>query len=49
LQKINFKVLKKEKFMISPIGFPSELKIEKLLKTFKLNFLLLNQIIIGKK
>jgi len=48
-RKTNFQILETEKFMISPIGFPSELKIEKLLKTFKLNFLLLNQIIIGKK
>jgi len=48
-QNHNFQVLSAEKFMFSPVGFPAELKIEKLLKAFKLNFLLLNQLIIGKK
>jgi len=44
-----FKVLRTKKFMISPVGFPFELLIEKILKFLKLDFILLNQIIIGKK
>lgn len=48
-QKANFQVLSTEGFMMSPCGFPGELKIEKLIKLFKLEFILLNQLIIGKK
>lgn len=46
---VKFKNLRAEKFMLSPIGFPFELKIEKLLKFLKLDFVLLNQIIVGMK
>lgn len=49
LSKTGFRILCAEKFMISPIGFIAELKIEKLIKLFKLDFVLLNQLIIGKK
>lgn len=56
LRKLNqmFRVVKletvmAEKFMLSPIGFPFELKIEKLLKRLKLDFVLVNQIIVGRK
>jgi len=38
-----------EQFMISPIGMPFELTFEKILNFFRLNFLLLNQIIVGQK
>lgn len=48
-RKISFQILQAEKFMVSPIGFPAELKIEGLLKALKLDFLLLNQLIVGKK
>jgi len=48
-KKVNFHILCAEKFMFSPIGFPAELKIEKLIKFFKLDFILLNQLIVGKK
>ena len=44
-----FKILKAEKFMISPIGFPQEIRIEKILKLMGLGFLLLNQLVIGQK
>ncbi len=47
--KANFQILQTEKFMMSPIGFPAELKIEKLIKFLKLDFILLNQLIVGKK
>lgn len=45
----NFQILQSKKFMLSPIGFPFELKIEKLLKLLRLDFVLLNQIIVGRK
>lgn len=48
-KKAGFQVLQAEKFMISPMGFPVELKIEKAIKLIKLDFILLNQLIIGKK
>ena len=44
-----FKILKAEKFMMSPIGFPYEVKIEKILKSIGLGFLLLNQLVVGQK
>jgi len=44
----NFKVLESKKFMISPIGFPLENSIEKILNILKINFTLLNQIITSK-
>jgi len=44
-----FKILKAEKFMMSPIGFPYEVKIEKIMKLAGLGFLLLNQLIVGQK
>ena len=43
------KILKAEKFMMSPIGFPYEVKIEKILKSIGLEFLLLNQLVVGQK
>lgn len=48
-QETNFHVIYAGKFMMSPIGFPGELKIEKIIKFLKLNFVLLNQLIVGKK
>ncbi|MBM2833761.1 MAG: methyltransferase 11 protein [Candidatus Brocadiaceae bacterium] len=44
-----FEIVNAEQFMISPIGMPFELMLEKILKFFRLNFLLLNQIIVGRK
>jgi len=44
-----FEIANAEQFMISPIGMPFELTLEKILKFFRLNFLLLNQIIVGQK
>ena len=44
-----FEIVNAEQFMISPIGMPFELTLEKILKFFRLNFLLLNQIIVGRK
>lgn len=44
-----FNILKAEKFMMSPIGFPYELKIEKIMKSLGLDFLTLNQLVVGRK
>ncbi len=49
LEKTGFRVLESEKFMMSPIGFPFELSVEKLMKRVRLGFLLLNQIVVGRK
>lgn len=48
-KKHNLKILKAEKFMLSPIGFPFELKLEKFLKMLGLSFLLLNHLIVARK
>jgi ubiquinone/menaquinone biosynthesis C-methylase UbiE len=44
-----FKIMLAEKFMLSPIGFPFEDIIEKIMRMVGLDFLLLNQLLIGKK
>ncbi|TVL95596.1 MAG: hypothetical protein CV082_10425 [Candidatus Brocadia sp. BL1] len=44
-KKSGFEILKAERFMVSPVGMPFELILERLLKSCRLNFLLLNQII----
>jgi len=44
-----FQIVKAEKFMVSPIGFPFEDSIENIMRTVGLDFLLLNQLLIGKK
>lgn len=49
LKSKGFKILKAEKFMISPIGFPYEIKIEKIVKLAGFGFLLLNQMIVAQK
>ncbi len=49
LAKSRFQVLAAKRFMISPIGLPQEKIIEKILIFFKLDFILLNQLAVGKK
>jgi len=44
-----FNILKAEKFMMSPIGIPCELRIEKIMKLTGLGFLLLNQLVVAQK
>ena len=46
---VGFEIASAQNFMLSPIGMPFELTLEKILKFFRLNFLLLNQIIVGRK
>jgi len=49
LNSFEFKAIKIQRFMISPIGMPFEEKIEEILRKIKLDFLMCNQIIVGKK
>ena len=44
-----FKIVKAEKFMMSPIGFPCEEKIEKFMKSVGFRFFLLNQLVVSQK
>lgn len=43
------RILKAEKFMMSPISFPGENSIEKVLRVIGLGFLLMNQMVIADK
>ena len=45
----SFEIVKSEKFMFSPIGFPFEEGIEKILRILHLNFLMANQLLVSKK
>jgi ubiquinone/menaquinone biosynthesis C-methylase UbiE len=49
LIQAGFKILEAERFMLSPIGFPCELRIERALKQLGGGKFLLNQIIIGQR
>jgi ubiquinone/menaquinone biosynthesis C-methylase UbiE len=44
-----FELLESEKFMMSPVGFPAEQKLEKLMKKVGLSALLLNQLVAARK
>jgi ubiquinone/menaquinone biosynthesis C-methylase UbiE len=49
VERAGFHIVLAEKFMISPIGFPFEDGIERVMRIVGLDFLLLNQLLIGKK
>lgn len=42
-------VLEAEKFMISPVGMPFELAVERMLRLLRLRFLMANQIVVARK
>lgn len=42
-------VLKKEKFMLSPVGMPFEFAVEKLVRAVRLDFLFANQLLVVQK
>ena len=44
-----FEILEAEKFMMSPIGFPAELRIEWIMKKIGLSMVLLNQLVAARK
>ena len=46
--EVGFAALEKRKFMLSPIGMPLEIHIENTLRKIGMNFLLANQVLIGK-
>ncbi|MEN8253751.1 MAG: methyltransferase domain-containing protein [Patescibacteria group bacterium] len=48
-EKAKFKTLEEKKFMFSPIGFPAEEEIEKILRFLNLEFLMANQLLVFKK
>ena len=45
----NFEILEAEKFMMSPVGFPAELSIERIMKKIGLSMILLNQLVAARK
>jgi ubiquinone/menaquinone biosynthesis C-methylase UbiE len=44
-----FNILESEKFMMSPVGFPAEISIERWMKKAGLSAILLNQLVAGRK
>jgi 2-polyprenyl-3-methyl-5-hydroxy-6-metoxy-1,4-benzoquinol methylase len=49
IKKKGMVTLMKKKFMMSPVGFPFEISIEKILTLLRINLFMGNQIIIGRK
>jgi len=49
IKSCDFEVLKTEKFMLSPIGFPFELIFERFYKKIGVDYLLLNNLVVGIK
>ena len=47
--KVGLKTLKAERFMMSPIGFPKEKAIERVMQAIGLGFLLMNQLLVATK
>ncbi len=49
VEQAGFTVVEADKFMCWPWGLPGELQMEKLMKKLGLRFILLNQLVVGKK
>lgn len=47
--KCGFSVLKTQKFMLSPIGIPFELTLEKVIHSLNLDFLMANQLLVARR
>jgi len=45
----NFEILEARKFMFSPIGFPAEKTLERVLGPWGLNWIMANQLLISRK
>ncbi len=43
-----FDVIEAYKFMLSPVGMPFEFGIERIIRKLKLNFLMANQLVVGR-
>ena len=48
-QQAGFEKLKAKRYMMSPIGFPWERSIEKILRKVGLRFFLISQLVVGRK
>ena len=48
-RKQGFKILEKKRFMFSPVGFPKEEFIEKIMRKIKIDFLMANQMLVVRK
>ena len=49
IEKTKLEVLESRKFMFSPIGFPAELFIERIIRYFGLGMILANQLVVARK
>ena len=49
VERGGFDVVEARKFMFSPIGFPAEISIERMLHKMKLEFLMANQLVVGRR
>ena len=49
VEQSKLEILESRKFMFSPIGFPAEIFIEKLIRYFGLGMVLANQIVVARK
>ncbi len=47
--EVGYEVMEERKFMLSPVGMPLEIQAENIVRTFRLNFLFANQLVVGKK
>lgn len=45
----SFEILESQKFMMSPVGFPAELSIEKVMRKVGLGVIMLNQLVAARK
>ena len=43
-----FTILKTQKFMLSPVGMPFEFTLEKIIRSLKLDFLMVNQLLVAR-
>lgn len=48
IKQNGFTVLHTKKFMVSPVGMPFEFVVEKWIRKFNLNFIMANQLVIGR-
>lgn len=47
-EEVGFEIVEQKKFMLSPVGMPLEIPMEKVVRVIGLNFLFANQLVVGK-
>jgi len=47
--EVGYEILGQKKFMLSPVGLPLEIPIENVVRSIGLNFLFVNNLVVGKK